>query len=126
MSTQPPGHGNISPELRQMAQLMLERLDPVIRTAAALAAARTSDTPGRCQQVWCPVCAVGALVIGEEHSLLAVVAEHSVSLLTMLRALLDDADSGDGPPEGDGASATDSDGPRTNGRYQHIPITIED
>ena len=126
MSTQPPGHGNISPELRQMAQIMLERLDPVIRSAAALAAARSSDTPGRCQQVWCPVCAVGALVTGEEHPLLAVVAEHSVGVLTMLRALLEGADSGDSPPEGDGPPATGSDEARTHGRYQHIPITIED
>jgi len=126
MSTQPPGHGNISPELRQMAQIMLERLDPVIRSAAALAAARSSDTPGRCQQVWCPVCAVGALVTGEEHPLLAVVAEHSVGVLTMLRALLDGAESGDSPAEADGPAAAGPGEARTQGRYQHIPITIED
>ncbi|MCV7108566.1 hypothetical protein H7H74_22630, partial [Mycolicibacterium chitae] len=62
-------HPELGPELRQLAQLILDRLDPALRSAAALAAARSAAGPGRCQQVWCPVCALAALATGEEHQL---------------------------------------------------------
>ena len=93
MSSQPPpGHGDLGPELRQLAQTILDRLDPAVRSMAALAAARSGDEPGKCQQVWCPVCALAALATGEEHPLLTVIAEHSVGLLAVVRAMLDDSD----------------------------------
>lgn len=119
-------HAEIPPELRQLAQSILERLDPAIRLAAARIQAG-QDSPGRCQQVWCPVCALAALVSGEQHPLLNVVAEHSVALLALVKALVDTADGTDDPspppptpPDGDG---TPDPAP---GRYQHIPVTIED
>ena len=52
-------------------------------------AAAGADGPGKCQQVWCPVCALAALVSGEQHPLLTVIAEHSVALLTVVRAMVD-------------------------------------
>ncbi len=74
-----PDLGELGPELRKLAQAILDRLDPAVR-AAALLAASSGDGPGKCQQVWCPVCALAALATGEEHPLLTIVAEHSVAL----------------------------------------------
>ena len=71
-----------------------------MRTAAAAAAG--ADGPGKCQQVWCPVCALAALVSGEQHPLLTVIAEHSVALLTVVRAMVADIETTPGP---DGAAA---------------------
>ncbi len=80
-------HRDVVPELRKLAQAVLDGVDPAVRAAAARAFA---GGPARCQQVWCPVCALAALMAGEQHPLLAVVADHSVSLLSTIRTLLDD------------------------------------
>jgi hypothetical protein len=118
----------VGPELRKLAQAVLDGLDPTVRAAAARAFA---GGPTQCQQVWCPVCALAALVTGEQHPLLSVIAEHSVSLLSTIRTLLDDmAGATDGPaasaPDGGGDAA----GPAGNGaaksRYQPITISVED
>lgn len=119
-------HPDIGPELRQLAQTILDKLDPAVRMAAARAAA--SGT-GKCQQVWCPVCALAALVAGEQHPLLTVVAEHSVALLAVIRAVLDGAESHgsrgpDGPPPA--GPGGDEPPPPPPGRYQHIPVTVEE
>ncbi|MGK2880979.1 MAG: hypothetical protein ACSLE6_09370, partial [Mycobacterium sp.] len=59
-----------------------------------------------------------------------VVAEHSVSRLTMIRAMVDDAAPGAPPPDpppDDGSEAPPAPGPRpTGGRYQSIPVTVEE
>ncbi|MDY6997049.1 MAG: hypothetical protein SW019_10655 [Actinomycetota bacterium] len=124
-------------ELRALAQSILDRLDPAVRMAAARA--QSAGNTGKCQQVWCPVCALAALVSGEQHPLLDVVAEHSVALLTVVKALVDGIDTGpvsppdpDGPP--DDPAPPDPDGPDGPGgppdpgpgRYQHIPVTVEE
>jgi hypothetical protein len=127
-------HPDLGPELRQLAQSILDRIDPAIRAAAALAAARAGDTPGKCQQVWCPVCALAALVTGEEHPLLAVVSEHSVALLAAIRALVDATDPHGSPPEGPAGGAAAAESGASNrsrsetsaGRYQPIPVTVEE
>jgi hypothetical protein len=124
-------HPDIGPELRQLAQTILDRLDPAVRTAAAMASAAGSG-PGKCQQVWCPVCALAALVSGEQHPLLTVIAEHSVALLTVVRAMVADIDASSGPPDGPrppggGADAGDEGSPPAGfGKYQHIPVTVEE
>jgi hypothetical protein len=131
-------HPDLAPELRQLAQTILDRLDPAVRLAAARAAG-SGDGPGKCQQVWCPVCALAALVAGEQHPLLTVIAEHSVALLAVIRALIEDtedtADTAQGPgfpepppegpppPDGPGGGKPPPTGP---GRYQHIPVTVEE
>ncbi|OBB16761.1 hypothetical protein A5761_12505 [Mycolicibacterium setense] len=131
-------HPELGSELRQLAQDILDRLDPAVRLAAANFAASADSGPGKCQQVWCPVCALAAVVNGEQHPLLSVIAEHSVALLTVIRAVLDDgadghggADSaagGDSPPPDDGPDGPPPDDyppPPPPGRYQHIPVTVE-
>ena len=113
-------HTDFPPELRALAQAILDRLDPAVRAAAAVAPGR-ADSPGKCQQVWCPVCALAALVQGEQHPMLDAVAEHSVALLSMMRAVV--GANGATPPDGPDAPAPQ---PPPNGRYQHIPINVED
>jgi hypothetical protein len=129
-------HPDIGPELRALAQTILDRIDPALRLAAARAAG-TGD--GRCQQVWCPVCALAALVAGEQHPLLTVIADHSVALLTVVRAMVEEIDTKSGPdgpqppppdgppppppPNGSGGGEPPPSGP---GRYQHIPVTVEE
>src|SRR6476620_9177705 len=127
-------HPDLGPELRQLAQTLLDRLDPAVRLAAARAAGSGAG-PGKCQQVWCPVCALAALVAGEQHPLLDVIAEHSVSLLTVVRAILDNGASGAQGPTGPGEPPPESPpppqgpnggepSPNGPGRYQHIPVTV--
>jgi hypothetical protein len=126
------GHTDIGPELRQLAQTILDKLDPAVRLAAARAAG-SGDGPGKCQQVWCPVCALAALVAGEQHPLLTVVADHSVALLALIRAIIEDTSQGPGvpepPPEGPPPSGGPGGGeppPTDPGRDQHIPVTVEE
>jgi hypothetical protein len=127
-------HPDLGPELRRLAQTILDKLDPAVRLAAARAAG-SGDGPGKCQQVWCPVCALAALVAGEQHPLLTVVAEHSVALLTVIKAIVEDtADSGgpgdgrppEGPPPPPGGPGGDQPPPSGPGRYEHIPVTVEE
>lgn len=132
-------HPDVPPELRRLAQTILDRLDPAVRMAAARA---TTGRDSRCQQKWCPVCAVAALVTGEQHPMLTVVAEHSVALLSVVRAMTDALDQGQGgppapPSDPSGSAATpgptpddggpdDDPPPPAPGRYQHIPVSVED
>ena len=130
-------HADLAPELRQLAQTILDRLDPAVRLAADRAAG-SGDSPGKCQQVWCPVCALAALVAGEQHPLLTVIAEHSVALLAVVRAIIetteDTADTGrptppeppETPPPPSGPPGGDEPPPAGPGKYQHIPVTVEE
>lgn len=125
----PPGHPEIDPELRALAQAILDRLDPAVRAAAAMAA-ETLRGPSRCQQVWCPVCALAALARGEQHPMLTVIAEHSVTLMALVRAMVVDPQapaSTDEPGEAtENVRADVPDGPADDARwYQSIPIVIE-
>jgi hypothetical protein len=131
-------HPDLGPELRQLAQTILDRLDPAVRLAAARAAgsAGGSEGPPKCQQVWCPVCALAALVAGEQHPLLTVIADHSVALLTVIRAIVEDtADASTrpppepppgAPPPPSGGPGGDEPPPSGPGRYEHIPVTVEE
>ena len=122
-------HSDIGPELRQLAQAILDRLDPAVRSAAAMAA-DSMRGPGRCQQVWCPVCALAALVSGEQHPMLTVISEHSLALMTMLQTMVADQQAApEAEPEAQTPEAQipDPEAPRRNGngRYQSIPIVID-
>lgn len=132
-------HPDLGPELRQLAQAILDRLDPSVRSAAAMAAESLRE-PARCQQVWCPVCALAALVRGEQHPMLTVIAEHSVTLMAVIRSMVSDPQEQPGGQPGAEASAepiaepiaepskptVPGGSPNGNGRYHGIPIVIED
>ena len=79
------------------------------------------------------MCALAALVSGEQHPLLTVIADHSVALLAVIRALVEDIETTSGPgqpPEGPqppGGGPEGGEPPPTGpGRYQHIPVTVEE
>jgi len=121
-------HPDIGPELRRLAQSILDGIDPAVRLAATRTLGDGAGT-GKCQQVWCPVCALAAVVTGEEHPLLTVIAEHSVALLAVIRVLVDQVDGSapppDGPPEG-GTQADNGADAGAPSRYQPITVTVED
>ncbi len=127
-------HSDLGPELRALAQSILDKLDPAVRFAAARA--QSASGPGRCQQVWCPVCALAALISGEQHPLLDVVAEHSVALLTLVKAMVDTIDDNDNKAGGNGAGPDpsgpdrpppdDPAPPDPPGRYQPIPVSLDE
>jgi hypothetical protein len=122
-------HPDIGPELRKLAQKILDQIDPAVRLAASMAIGDGAGT-GKCQQVWCPVCALAAVVSGDEHPLLTVIAEHSVALLAVIRAIVDQVDrtttpSPDGPPGG-GVEPEAAADPRPTTRYQPISVTVDE
>ncbi|MCH9667012.1 MAG: hypothetical protein K0U76_14840 [Actinomycetia bacterium] len=116
-------------ELRKLAESILDRLDPAMKLLVATVQAGGA---GKCEQVWCPVCAVGALISGEQHPLLSVVSEHSVALLTLVKAMLDNNDSAGSTPQqpqgpvADAPVAPEPAVPPEPGHYQHIPVVVED
>lgn len=123
-------HPDIGPELRKLAQSILDGIDPAVRMAATRVSGGGVGT-GKCQQVWCPVCALAALVSGEQHPLLTVIAEHSVTLLTVIRTIVEDVNGSvtppppDGPPGGGVAAGVSADFPTKN-RYEPITVTVEE
>jgi hypothetical protein len=128
-------HPELGPELRKLAQVILDGIDPAVRMAAAMTAGNGVGT-GKCQQIWCPVCALAALATGDQHPLLTVIADHSIALLEVIRAIVSDVSDvdrtsapppPDTPPDGAapaGDAPVDESGART--RYQPIPVTIEE
>jgi hypothetical protein len=129
-------HPELGPELRRLAQALLDSIDPAVRTAAALTAGAGVGT-GKCQQVWCPVCALAALATGDQHPLLTVIADHSIALLEVIRGIVSDINDIDRsdkpPPDGPPGGGADPDaGPTAAGdatgktRYQPIPVTVEE
>jgi hypothetical protein len=121
-------HPEIGPELRKLAQNLLDQIDPAIRMAASRAVGDGAGT-GRCQQVWCPVCALAAVVTGEEHPMVTVIAEHSVALLAVIRAVIDQVDHPATPPDGPSGGGADfetADDAGPTSRYQPISVTVEE
>ncbi|GBE66563.1 hypothetical protein MFM001_30250 [Mycobacterium sp. MFM001] len=122
-------HPDIGPELRKLAQTILDGIDPAVR-AAAMRASGGGPGTGKCQQVWCPVCALAALVTGEQHPLLTVIAEHSVALLAVIRAIIAEVDGTMTPPPqgppGGGAAEPPAPEPAAKSRYEPITITVEE
>ncbi|ORB48113.1 hypothetical protein BST43_25280, partial [Mycobacteroides saopaulense] len=92
-------HPELGPELRALAASILDKLDPALRQAARAPA--DGGVPGKCDQLFCPVCALAALIEGEHHPLLATIAEHSLALVMVVRAMLE-AEAGPNGPDGPG------------------------
>jgi len=130
-------HADVGPELRRLAQAIVDGIDPAVRAAAAMAAGGGSDDrtgTAKCQQVWCPVCALAALARGEQHPLLTVIADHSVALLEVIRAIVADIDRSAPPPDGPPGGGLTAEAANSNGagdtaaktRYQPIPVSVEE
>ena len=129
-------HPELGPELRALATSILDTLDPALRQAARAAA--DGGTRGKCNQLFCPVCALAALVEGEHHPLLATIAEHSLALVMVVRAMLeagaegagdsggpDDPDGGGPGPEYHSPFPPPPPSSQSTG-YQPIPVDIDE
>lgn len=79
---QPEGIAEFADELRLLAEAVLERVEPVLREAAA------DGEPEWNNCTWCPLCAAAALIRGEHHEVLATVAAHGTAIVTILREAL--------------------------------------
>ncbi len=79
------GHSELGADLLALADTVLTRLDPILRRVAETQQER--DQQG-CS--WCPVCALAALVRGERHDLVELVASEGAVIIAMLRQLLAD------------------------------------
>ncbi|MGF6881033.1 hypothetical protein ABIA39_000913 [Nocardia sp. GAS34] len=76
------GLGELTEELRLLAEAVLERVEPMLRRASAEGRAEW----GGCG--WCPVCAAAALARGEHHDVVAALAGHGTAIVTVLREAL--------------------------------------
>ena len=78
-------HSELGADLLALADTVLTRLEPIMRRVAETQQDR--DQQG-CS--WCPVCALAALVRGERHDLVELVASESAVVIALLRQLLAD------------------------------------
>ncbi len=76
------GFAEFTEELRLLAEVLLAKVEPVLRRTAADGQADL----GGC--AWCPVCAAAALVRGDHHDVVAALADHGTSMVTVLREAL--------------------------------------
>ncbi|WP_233608671.1 hypothetical protein [Nocardia stercoris] len=76
------GFGEFTEELRLLAETLLERVEPVLRRAAA----ESGADAGPC--AWCPMCAAAALLKGDHHDVVAAIAGHGTAIVTVLREAL--------------------------------------
>ncbi|MFC9476012.1 hypothetical protein ACFTS5_27825 [Nocardia sp. NPDC056952] len=76
------GFAEFTEELRVLSEVLLARVEPVLRRTAADGRADL----GGC--AWCPVCAAAALLRGDHHDVVAALADHGTSMVTVLREAL--------------------------------------
>lgn len=77
----PDAFTEFAEELRQLAETVLERVEPALRNAS-------EGRPEWAGCSWCPVCATAALMRGEHHDVLTAVADHGTAIVTVLREAL--------------------------------------
>lgn len=79
-----PGDGltEFAEELKQLAETLLERVEPILRHTAE------ADGPEWTGCAWCPLCAAAALIRGERHEVVTALAEHGTAIVTVLREAL--------------------------------------
>lgn len=123
-------HAALMAELRALALAALDRLEPIIERAAQTAesadpnstpAEEAGERPVGCS--WCPVCALVALVRGEQHDLVTLVSSQIAALLALVRALLAEHDD-HGGPDGGGPGGPPQAAP--NRAFVPIQVRIED
>src|SRR6476661_4895794 len=127
-------HAQLVAELRALAETALDRLEPLLQRAAAPHAQADAEDaiPGTGQWsgcTWCPVCALAALIRGEQHDLVTLLAGQASVLIAVLRQILDEHrvhdPSGPGAPEpgpGDGGGMPEPDG---GPAFEPITVTVK-
>ncbi|WP_241665724.1 hypothetical protein [Prescottella subtropica] len=116
-------HAELIAELRALADVVLDRLDPILAKAqqAAGSAATGADTDGCRSCSWCPLCALAALIRGEQHDLVTLVAGQASTVLAALRETIDAHERGAGaPPDGEPTPPP----PTPSSAFAPIDVTI--
>ena len=121
-------HAQLVSELRVLVDSVFDRIEPVLRSAAHPHEADESTTEEDSREAspgcsWCPVCAVVALVRGEQHDLVALVAGQLSALIALLRELLDEywpSRQTESDPEGPGAPPAGT----HESPAGYVPITV--
>lgn len=102
--------GELAAELRALADVLLDRLEPWLQTLAAPAEddAGPGSVPGAVATTcaWCPVCALVAAVRGERPELGRRLAEQGSGVLAALRLLLDEHGAHPHPSDPPGTTGT--------------------
>ncbi|MCJ0893474.1 hypothetical protein [Rhodococcus sp. ARC_M5] len=78
-------HSELGADLLALADTVLTRLEPILSRVAETQQDR--DQQG-CS--WCPVCALAAMLRGERHDLVELVASEGAVVIALLRQLLAD------------------------------------
>lgn len=76
--------GDLAGELRALADVLIDRVDPWLAKLAA--ATEAGEVPSSC--TWCPVCALVAALRGERPELTRRLAEQGSGLLNAVRLLV--------------------------------------
>lgn len=109
-----PAHGSVSEQLRALAELLAERLEP---GSGRPGQGHGAEPAPSC--AWCPVCSILDLLRGQRPELAARLTEHGAGLLAAVReALTTPAAAGQrsepDPPPGDAGERAE--------RVQHVPV----
>jgi hypothetical protein len=107
-------HPGIGSELRALALVALDRLEPMLDRVRA----EPSTAPAGTSCTGCPICAVLALLRGERPELAVAVAEQLGGLLAVLRTALEEGDPAAAAPTPDPPAP----GAATGRRVQRIPF----
>lgn len=76
-------HSDVAGELWSLAETVLTRLEPLLRQAAQ----EQKDRPRQgCS--WCPICALSALLRGEQHDLLTLLSSEGATIVALVRQMI--------------------------------------
>lgn len=106
-------HSDVAADLWALAETVLTRLEPMLRRAVEEQSAASAQG---CS--WCPVCALAALIRGEQHDLLTLVATEGATVVAMIRQIVAEH-SQDGTSRTKGAAHTPEGDP---GNTHEAPI----
>lgn len=115
------GHPWLTGETRQLAEQLLDHVEPWVRRLREDRSADTPDpTPVAC--TWCPLCALAATLRGERPELAVRLAEHASGLLAAAREALAQHDPEPHGPDRPASEAGDQGRARPTERVQRIVV----
>jgi hypothetical protein len=113
-------HSDVAADLWALAETVLTRLEPIL----ARAVEDQAQAPRQgCS--WCPVCALAALIRGEQHDLLTLVATEGATVVAMIRQVISEHSDGVTHRAGDAAERPNPNGEtdfRESPHKQESPI----
>ncbi|RVW00334.1 hypothetical protein [Rhodococcus spongiicola] len=124
-------HTELVAELRALAETVLDRLDPILEKAAAGAVKDNADPTGSDAESnssvcsWCPLCALAALIRGEQHDLVTHVAAQASIFLAELRDALEAHAAQAAQAADDGPTSTPGEAAAPASPFVPIDVTIK-